>query len=93
LPVLYVVEDNGYAISVPVDVQTAGGSISRLVKSFPHLLVLECQVRFRFGLEFLVELGFCNRAQERNEEKKAYGDTDQEAIQRGLHARETFLTP
>jgi 2-oxoisovalerate dehydrogenase E1 component len=42
LPVLYVVEDNGYAISVPVDVQTAGGSISRLVKSFPHLLVLEC---------------------------------------------------
>ncbi|MGD0124175.1 MAG: dehydrogenase E1 component subunit alpha/beta [Terriglobia bacterium] len=42
LPVFYVVEDNGYAISVPVDVQTAGGSISRLVKSFPHLLVLEC---------------------------------------------------
>jgi 2-oxoisovalerate dehydrogenase E1 component len=42
LPVLYVVEDNGYAISVPVDVQTAGGSISRLVKSFPHLLTLEC---------------------------------------------------
>jgi len=42
LPVLYVVEDNGYAISVPVDVQTVGGSISRLVKSFPHLLVLEC---------------------------------------------------
>jgi 2-oxoisovalerate dehydrogenase E1 component len=42
LPVFYVVEDNGYAISVPVDVQTAGGSISRLVKSFPHLLVVEC---------------------------------------------------
>jgi len=42
LPVLYVVEDNGFAISVPVDVQTVGGSISRLVKSFPHLLVLEC---------------------------------------------------
>jgi 2-oxoisovalerate dehydrogenase E1 component len=42
LPVVYVVEDNGYAISVPVDVQTAGGSISRLVKSFPNLLVLEC---------------------------------------------------
>ena len=42
LPVLYEVQDNAYAISVPVDVQTAGGSISRLVKSFPHLLVLEC---------------------------------------------------
>src|SRR3990172_7314137 len=42
LPVLYVVQDNGYAISVPVDHQTAGGSISKLVKSFPHLLTLEC---------------------------------------------------
>jgi 2-oxoisovalerate dehydrogenase E1 component len=41
LPVLYLVEDNGYAISVPVEVQTAGGSISRLVRSFPDLLVLE----------------------------------------------------
>jgi 2-oxoisovalerate dehydrogenase E1 component len=42
LPVLYMVEDNGYAISVPVDAQTAGGSISRLVRSFPDLLTLEC---------------------------------------------------
>jgi 2-oxoisovalerate dehydrogenase E1 component len=41
LPVLYVIEDNGYAISVPVEAQTAGGSISRLVKSFPNLLVRE----------------------------------------------------
>ena len=42
LPVLYVVQDNGYAISVPVDVQTAGGKISGLTRSFPHLLTLEC---------------------------------------------------
>ena len=42
LPVLYVVQDNGYAISVPVDVQTAGGKISGLVRAFPHLLTLEC---------------------------------------------------
>lgn len=41
LPLLYLVEDNGYAISVPVEVQTAGGSISRLVSSFPDLLVRE----------------------------------------------------
>ncbi len=42
LPVVYLVEDNGWAISVPVDVQTAGGSISRLVRSFPDLLVTTC---------------------------------------------------
>src|SRR5712691_2303778 len=35
LPLIFVVEDNGYAISVPVEVQTAGGSISRLVAGFP----------------------------------------------------------
>ena len=40
LPVVYLVEDNGYAISVPVEVQTAGGDISRLVEAFPDLLVI-----------------------------------------------------
>jgi 2-oxoisovalerate dehydrogenase E1 component len=39
LPVVYMVEDNGYAISVPVEVQTAGGDISRLVSTFPGLFV------------------------------------------------------
>ncbi len=41
LPVIYLVEDNGYAISVPVEVNTAGGSISQLVSGFPDLLVVE----------------------------------------------------
>ena len=41
LPVVYLIEDNGYAISVPVEVNTAGGSISRLVRSFPGLHVEE----------------------------------------------------
>ena len=41
LPVVYLVEDNGYAISVPVEVNTAGGSISKLVASFPDLYIQE----------------------------------------------------
>jgi 2-oxoisovalerate dehydrogenase E1 component len=36
LPIVFVVEDNEYAISVPIEVQTAGGNISRLVSGFPN---------------------------------------------------------
>src|SRR4029077_3389922 len=51
LPVLFLVEDNGYAISVPVEFQTAGGDISRLVRSFPGLHVDSID-----GTDFFVSL-------------------------------------
>src|SRR5499427_7825834 len=59
LPILFVVEDNGYAISVPVDVQTAGGDISRLVKSFPAL-----QVDSIDGTDFFTSLRAMRKATE-----------------------------
>ncbi|MGI9078087.1 MAG: alpha-ketoacid dehydrogenase subunit alpha/beta [Gemmatimonadaceae bacterium] len=57
LPVVYVVEDNGYAISVPVEVNTAGGSISRLVASFPALLIQEVD-----GCDFLASYEVMKKA-------------------------------
>ena len=48
LPIVYLVEDNGYAISVPVEVQTPGGDISALLRSFPHLKVIKTD-----GCDFL----------------------------------------
>jgi 2-oxoisovalerate dehydrogenase E1 component len=51
-PVLFLVEDNGYAISVPVEVETPGGDISRLVRSFPGLHVDSID-----GTDFLASLG------------------------------------
>lgn len=65
LPVLYLVEDNGYAISVPVEVNTAGGSISKLVRSFPDLLVEECD-----GCDFLASYETLSRAIEHVRKRK-----------------------
>jgi len=57
LPVVYLVEDNGYAISVPVEVNTAGGSISKLVASFPGLYIEEVD-----GCDFLASYAALDRA-------------------------------
>src|SRR5262245_18058167 len=57
LPVLCLIEDNGYAISTPVEEQTAGGSISQLVKGFPALYIEECD-----GTDFLESYETLRRA-------------------------------
>ena len=57
LPVFFLIEDNGYAISVPVEVQTAGGSVSKLVSNFPNLLIEDCD-----GTDPLESYAACKRA-------------------------------
>ena len=59
LPLLYVIEDNGYAISVPVKYQTAGGNISPLVANFPNFHFEECD-----GTDFLESFAAMRRAVE-----------------------------
>jgi 2-oxoisovalerate dehydrogenase E1 component len=59
LPVVYLVEDNGYAISVPVEVNTAGGSISKLLTGFPSLFIQEVD-----GCDFLASYGVMRKAVE-----------------------------
>jgi 2-oxoisovalerate dehydrogenase E1 component len=57
LPIVFVVEDNGYAISVPVEVQTAGGDISKLVSGFPNLYRQRCD-----GTDLIESLDVMRRA-------------------------------
>ena len=65
LSLLYLIEDNGYAISVPVEVQTAGGSISKLVRGFPGLHVAECD-----GTDPLESYAACKEAVEYCRERR-----------------------
>ncbi|MBZ5702989.1 MAG: dehydrogenase E1 component subunit alpha/beta [Acidobacteriia bacterium] len=65
LPLLYLIEDNGYAISVPIEVQTAGGSISRLVRGFPGLHIAECD-----GTDALASYAVCREAVEYCRERR-----------------------
>ena len=57
LPIVYLIQDNEYAISVPVEVNTAGGSISKLVASFPGLYIQEVD-----GCDFIASYETMRRA-------------------------------
>ncbi len=57
LPVLFLIQDNGYAISVPLECQTAGGDISRLVSGFPALFSEQVD-----GADFLASYRTMERA-------------------------------
>jgi 2-oxoisovalerate dehydrogenase E1 component len=65
LPLLYLVQDNGYAISVPVERQTAGANLANLVRNFPHLAVFECD-----GTDFLASHATMKAAIERCRSKE-----------------------
>src|SRR5215467_8061123 len=65
LPMFYLIEDNGYAISVPVEVQTAGGNIARLVKGFPGLHIADCD-----GTDPLESYAVCKEAMQHVRERR-----------------------
>lgn len=65
LPIIFLIQDNEYAISVPVEINTAGGSISKLLGSFPNLLIQECD-----GTDFSESYKICGEAVTHCRERK-----------------------
>src|SRR5688572_7982665 len=65
LPVVYLVEDNGYAISVPVEVNTPGGKISKLLTGFPNLYIEEFD-----GTDVIASWEACGRGVEYARQRK-----------------------
>src|SRR6185436_15748645 len=64
-PVLFLIEDNGYAISVPVELQTPGGDISKIVRSIPGLHVTSVD-----GTDFLSSLQAMREAADHVRQRK-----------------------
>jgi 2-oxoisovalerate dehydrogenase E1 component len=69
LPVIFLIQDNGFAISVPVEYQTPGGDISKLVEGHPNLRVFRCD-----GTDFVASYGIFAEAVNycRRERKPAF---------------------
>ena len=65
LPVVFLIEDNGYAISVPVECQTAGGNVARLLAGFPNLLRVETE-----GTDFMASYQAVSEAVAHARERK-----------------------
>ena len=95
LPIVFLIQDNEYAISVPVEVNTAGGSISRLLGSFPNLLIRECD-----GTDFSDSYRVCAEAVSHCRERKgpslihahtirphSHSDSDDQKAYRSGHER------